>query len=304
MKFDAKQLKQAVETIRLPEDMGERLRNNCLAADSRANAAREAEKRSLALRKAVLAGFVACAVLTVGYGLWRAGGERLWNAFWYTGINAVSKPLEEPPQVMSGEDSLPEGSGGGDLTPEPPASFVVSGLGELSVLREMAVSADDAALQEYLLHLPGGAAYDRESLTACLQAIDALPYLSLSEGEIVSIDYTPEMRFAYITTEAANGDLVQLYYAFLSGDAVSGIREGFADFLLPEPLVCCGGRVTVYTEHRGRAYGGETHMSYISWDTVTDGMYVRVTCYTDEPDRIVTEDVFAHLTICGLGDQS
>lgn len=306
MKFDAKQLKAAVETIRLPEDMGERLRKNCLAANRRANVAQDARRGSFAWRKAFLAGVAACAVLVVGFGLWKAGGERLWNRIWDTPIGVTTPlPTEElsPPDPSGTEVTTdPDVSGGGSTPEEPFAAFRFRGLSDVEELREAMESGDDLLLLLCMERFTtwGIGAMDMD-MAVCLELLDSLPYLPILEGQIVSIEYIPEFSEVTLLVEDANGDQVELEYDFDSKDPADFLMTFPEDLLLAEPFVCCDGRVTVYVEGQSREHG-EGGRAFKVWHAVVDGMYLRVIYYTEQPNRLVAEDVFGGLEIRRLAD--
>lgn len=163
---------------------------------------------------------------------------------------------------------------------------------ELEALREVARSADEEAAQDYLRR-PGYERITRADLTACVNLLDVLPYLPIPQGEISSVAYYPS--FPYLTVTGKRGDdRVVLVYS-LDEDVPPDETEGREVGSLPaEPFLCCDGRVTVYREERGR--------DAVVWYAAAEGLFLRVYAYTGDPDRVVTEDLFAGLTVCRLGD--
>ena len=307
MKFDAKQLKAAVENIRLPEDMGERLLKNCSSANGRANgSARGAKRGSFAWRKAFLAGVAACAVLVAGFGLWKAGGERLWREIWDTPIGATaSRPTEELSQPEHSGTEIPTDPdvSGGNSTPEEPfAALRFRGLSDVEELREAMESGDETSLLLCLERFAtwGMGAEDMD-MAVCLELLDSLPYLPILEGQIVSIEYIPEFSEVTLLLEDANGDQAELEYDFDFKDPVGFLMTFSEDLLLAEPFVCCDGRVTVYVEGQSREHG-EGGRAFKVWHAVVDGMYLRVIYYTEQPNRLAAEDVFGGLEIRRLTD--
>lgn len=299
MEFDEKKLKDAVETIQLPEETKERLMKTCRSA--------EAGRWGRAPRKALIAGLAAalsvCILAAVGVGLARSGAHD-------------DPPPMDVPSAMESEGtsaavpSKPEASGteaSGTEEPvhEPPAMIILDSSAELAEMREMAVCTDEDALYDYLWSLKGMGASSRGDLTAFLELLDSLPYLPVLEGEISSIRYTPERQHMEIVTKAANGDWLRLIY-FLSVQDIHAEIEAWKkeepddDSILPEPFVCCGGRIKVYREVRVAKPGA----FLLCWDIEADGIFIRVDfCPADlNADRVVMEELFAGLTVKSVAE--
>lgn len=328
MTFDEKQLKTAVETIVLPEERKARIKSKLQERLSEDGDEAEREGWGPVPRRLFLAGMAACFAIFFGVGLWRGGLNRVWSGLWAMEEKAPvdSEPDHgigsAPSQPDSSEDhtlgiaeaeSDPEQSDTGEILPpdeppyEPPASIILDGLSELEEMRGMAVCTDEDVLQAYLDGIKGMGASSRGDLTAFLELLDSLPYLPVLEGEITSIQYTPEWQLMEIVTEAANGDWVRLSY-YLAVDEVHAEIEAWKEqepdneTFLPEPFVCCGGRVEVWREVRV----AEPGMFLLYWDIEADGYPVRVNyCPADlDADRVVLKDLFSNLTVQSIADLS
>lgn len=306
MTFDEKGLKAAVETVRLPEDMGERLFGSCLAARGEAPGEQGAKRGRSAPRRAVRAGILACAalcvVVAVGFGLWRTGVRE--------GVRPeASEPAEEgaplpSEETLREESSLPAGESAGESTEgsaeeEPFTTICLHSREELEELREVALNADDEALEAYLRRMGLMFYADREDLLALLETLDTLPYLPFLEGAPVSVAYLPQLPMLTVALEGENGERVELKYEIFFDNPerrMTYLQDLAAELpSLIEPFDCCDGRVTVYVEGRGRDRDGQIYVVF--WYAVVDGILVRVDYYTDEPERIVAEEIFDGLEI-------
>ena len=202
--------------------------------------------------------------------------EELWGGLTVQSVLATAHP-EGPEEEAPGD---------------PPATFLLDSLDALAAMHELASTADDATLEDALSHLWGGAAYDRETLNACLQVVDALPYLSLLEGEVTSLEYNPEWKTARIVTEGPGGDWVRLTFYFYIEDA-RGEVERWRDPLFEQPIVCCDGRVTVYLEWRTKGPAGDR----LQWWGEADGLFFNAEYHTAHLESVAAEDVFAASTL-------
>lgn len=310
MSFHGEELKRAVETVVLPEDVKARLKSDLQSRLPEAGGAEERTGWGPVPRRLFLVGMAACFVVFFGVGLWHGGLNRVWHGLW--GMDEMAPVVSEPDNVISceatGAPSQPvtsaDPSGTEEPPPEPPASIILDGLSELEEMRGMAVCADEDVLQAYLDGIKGMGASCREDLAAFLELADSLPYLPLLEGEVTYLEYIPEWQIAHIVTKAANGDWVRLTYLLYVEDVPEELEAWKAsdesDSFLPTPLLCAGGRVTLYRERREDVSGG----TYLSWDAESDGLLVRADYFTAGPDRVVTEDLFANLTVQSLADLS
>lgn len=203
---------------------------------------------------------------------------------WYS----LARVVREVDVAMSTDEMEPQ-----------PASIWFDGLLAMREAREMAVCTDEEELQYYLWHLDMGGkdVSGREDLVSFLELMDSLPYLPILEREptyvenTIHFQYWPELRTAEIVTTAGSWDCVQLKYLLSpSQDASHG-----------EPIAQSeDGRVKVYNEEREKhPTNAESPIpgNLIRWEVEADGFCVLVEYYTIDLDRVVTEDVFANLTV-------
>lgn len=182
----------------------------------------------------------------------------------------------------------------------PPFGIHLYSLWELETMREMAVCTDEEALEDYLRGLFGGGARSREDLERFLALWDALPYLPVLDGRIIWINASyplesglgGDFSTAVVATKAANGDWFRLHYQLSGRDAHRGA-----------PIAqSADGRVKVYDESREKHpfHAGDL----IHWEIEADGFRIFAVYYAADPDRVVTEEVFADLTVQHIADLS
>ena len=327
MTLEAKQLKAAVETVRMPEGMGERLIRNCLETNAEREVLRDPPaggRGGRAPRKWWGSLIAACVTLFVvalaGFGLWSAHRETPVSGTGgsVTGESSVLTAGEEAPGDSggfsggSGEHGEPsEGPlTGGQPEPgnsgaedQPMVSICLHGSEELAEMREMALSADDEALNAYLRRL--GLLYNvtREDLLAFLETLETLPYLPILPGEPVCIMYFPDLPKVSFTLEGENGDRVELDYEIYFDNPellMTFLRDLAAEApSLIDPFPCCDGRVTVYVEARSRTDDGQ---DFVIWHALADGILVRAIYYTEHPETVVTEELWGGLTVGKLAE--
>lgn len=182
----------------------------------------------------------------------------------------------------------------------PPFCIDLRSLWELETMREMAKCTDEDALEDYFRQIFGGGARSREDLERFLALWDALPYLPVLDGRIIWINASyplesglgGDFSTAVVATKAANGDWFRLHYPLSAQDACRGA-----------PIAqSADGRVKVYGEEREKhpIHAGDL----IRWEIEADGFRIFAVYYAADPDRVVTEEVFADLTVQHIADLS
>ena len=179
------------------------------------------------------------------------------------------------------------------------ASIEVRSMAELKTMREMAVSKDRAAVEEYL-HSVSGGADDQKDLIRFLALVDSIPYPAIIEGDITwisysfgnSIDTGKEYKILFITTEAENSDWVRVEYNLLEDDVSAMIDASVQtspDSMLPQPLQSNDKKMSIYTETR------EAHPSgtgtIIKWGVNIEGTYAKIVYFVSGEDTVVTSEI-------------
>lgn len=198
-----------------------------------------------------------------------------------------------------------------NLSGEPAPSIGVRSLAELETMREMAVSKDKTAVEQYLRSVEGGGADSQKDLKQFLSIVDSTPYVALIEGEITwishsaghTIDTEKAYQVLYVSTEAKNGDWVRIEYDLLTTDVAGKIDAAVktaTDSLLSRPLQSGDKKVTLYTETREAHPSGTGDI--ITWIADIDGIYARIVYYVSDADSVVTADICKQIEIANISN--
>ncbi len=168
-------------------------------------------------------------------------------------------------------------------------------------MRAMAVSADTAAVEQYLHSVDGGGADTQSDLVNFLKLYDALPKLNLLDGEIIWIclSVSENASIFHIAVKAENGDWVRTDYNLAVTDVDAALDElessNFAAELLQTPLSAANGKIMLYSQKLGTTTGspGVT----VTWKMTMDEIYGTITYHSDSTESITAAEVFANASV-------
>lgn len=181
----------------------------------------------------------------------------------------------------------------------------VRSLDELNKMRKMILCNDEDTLRTYFQSIEGGSVNSKDDLIKFLSLIDSLPYLELIEGKIVWISYdkgvsedtgTP-YEFAYISSEASNGEWIRFEYNLSETDVSAKLKE--EKTVLSDPIRYADGMLTLYSKSTKNL--SDRKGDIIRWVADIDGVLTNIVYYTlDEAD---VEKVFNNIDIVHFSDE-